>query len=264
MFPRLTEQAYNPGVQAGDFGIIMNQYKPLFLGVQDGQGIRFSTNAITMGTNGGNVGIGTTTPAYKLDVSGDVRTNTNMYVNGYYYCMWGGVWSQLSGGPNGTATWSTSDQRLKKEIITIPNAMETLNKLNGVTWQWNDDGLQHLTRDIESKWRSVSGTPEDNRKLWDEKRKEALEKLSKTQMGFIAQEVEQVFPDWIQTDAQGYKQVDMSRLNAVLVNAVKEQQQTIETLKTALKTQQSCLDAQQKQIDELKVILMELKNKQKI
>jgi hypothetical protein len=207
-----------------------------------------------VGSNG-NVGIGTTAPSYNLDVYGDMRTNSNMYVNGYYYCMWGGVWSQLGGGPNGTATWSTSDQRLKKEITTIPNAMETLNKLNGVTWNWNNEGLQYLTRDIEEKWKSVSGTPEDNQKLWIVKREEALEKLSKTQMGFIAQEVEKVFPDWVQTDAQGYKQVDMSRLNAVLVEAVKEQQQAIETLKTTAEDQQATIEALKAEMENMKKVV---------
>ena len=53
-------------------------------------------------------------------------------------------------------------------------------------------------------------------------------------MGFIAQEVEQVYPDWVKTDKRGYKQVNLEHLNAVLVNAVKEQQTEIETLKARL------------------------------
>ena len=104
MFPRLTAQAYNSGVQDGDFGIIMNQYKPLFLGVQDGEGIRISTSAITMGANGGNVGIGTTTPYTTLTVGSTDATakitaggpNTHLTLaaagpNGNIYLNAGGV-----------------------------------------------------------------------------------------------------------------------------------------------------------------------------
>ena len=106
--------------------------------------------------------------------------------------------------------------------------------IGGGTWHWNDAGLQHLTRDIESSWKSNSGTPEDDQKLWAQKRREATAELSKPQMGFIAQEVEQVYPDWVKTDEQGYRQVNMEHVNAVLVNAVKEQQAEIETLRSRL------------------------------
>ena len=58
-------------------------------------------------------------------------------------------------------------------------------------------------------------------------RAEALEKHSRLQYGFIAQEVEEVFPDWVRTDADGFKQIDMSRLTAVLVEGLKEQHEVI-------------------------------------
>jgi endosialidase-like protein len=126
-----------------------------------------------------------------------------------------------------------------------------LKKIRGVTWNWNEAGLEHLTRDIEKQWKSTSGKAEDDKKLWTEKRHEATEDLSKPQMGFVAQEVERVFPDWVRTDPQGYKRVNMEHLNAVLVNAIKEQQVQIET-------EQAVQERQAAEILELKARLERL------
>ena len=131
-----------------------------------------------------------------------------------------------------------SDQRLKEKITAIPNAVELLEKLRGVSFYWNDKGKERFTREIEKNWKSASGNPGANKKLWEEKLKAANALLSKRQIGFVAQDVETIFPDWVTTDEQGYKRITMEHLNAVLVNAIKEQQTQIE--------------AQQKEIVELK------------
>ena len=54
------------------------------------------------------------------------------------------------------------------------------------------------------------------------------------QMGFIAQEVEKVFPELVFTDKQGYKAVDYPKIMPVLVEAIKDQQVQINELKQKL------------------------------
>ena len=67
----------------------------------------------------GNVGIGTTTPSYKLHVIGRLKTD----------------------GIN-----ETSDRRLKKNIEPIANALETIMSLQGVTYEWKDESMNRGTQ----------------------------------------------------------------------------------------------------------------------
>ncbi|KKU11770.1 MAG: Hemagglutinin-like protein [Parcubacteria group bacterium GW2011_GWB1_45_7] len=52
-------------------------------------------------------------------------------------------------------------------------------------------------------------------------------------MGLIAQEVEKIFPDFVHTNEEtGLKSVDYAKLTVPLIEAVKEQQREIDTLRT--------------------------------
>jgi len=112
----------------------------------------------------GNVGIGTTTPAQTLSVYNGVSTGT--------YTTTGWVHS--------------SDARLKTNILTIQNALDTVTKLHGVTFNWMAE-------------------PDTN-----------------PQIGFIAQDVLPVLPEVVTgTDAEGYG-IAYGNITALLVNAVTE------------------------------------------
>ena len=52
------------------------------------------------------------------------------------------------------------------------------------------------------------------------------------QIGVIAQDLEKVYPELVSIQPGGFKAVDYPKLTAVLIEAVKEQQKTIETLKS--------------------------------
>jgi len=113
---------------------------------------------------------------------------------------------------------SCSDIRYKKNIVPMTDALARTLSLHSIYYNW------------------------DKRKIG----KDAYTPLR--QIGFSAQEIEQYFPEIVQTDARGYKAVDYGRLTPILVEAIKEQQHNI--------------TAQQQQIDELKKMITLLADRQ--
>ena len=97
-----------------------------------------------------------------------------------------------------------SDQRWKTNIKPIQNALDNVLKMQGITYYWKVDEYpdKHF--------------PEGE------------------QVGFIAQEIEKVYPQVVLTDKDGYKSVDYSKFTPVLVESIKEQQQMIEELQQEL------------------------------
>ena len=98
---------------------------------------------------------------------------------------------------------SASGRRYKERFAPLPNALPNVLQLNGLTCYWRRAAFpaQHFG-------------PE-------------------RQLGFIAQDVEKLYPELVVTDAAGYKSVDYGRLTPVLVEAIKKQQAQIEALKAA-------------------------------
>lgn len=63
---------------------------------------------------------------------------------------------------------------------------------------------------------------------WDDSKKDAEYGRIR---GLIAQDVEKVIPEWVKTDPDGYKRLEPIGIDALLIEAIKEQQKTIEELK---------------------------------
>ena len=97
---------------------------------------------------------------------------------------------------------TVSDEKLKDNVVTIESALDKVMSLRGVEYIWN------------------KGSKEGQKDL-----------------GVIAQEVEKVLPEIVKEkemaliDGKTYKTVDYEKLTAVLIEAVKEQQEQIEKLK---------------------------------
>jgi len=125
-------------------------------------------NAVTVLKNG-NVGIGKNAynPTHLLQVGG-AGDGTNAIAN----------------------SWQTfSDRRWKTNIKPIDNALDKLNQINGVYFNWKNTG--------------------------------------KRSIGFIAQDVQKVLPEIVNKDSNGYLSLDYSKVTALLVNAVKEQEHNV-------------------------------------
>ena len=96
--------------------------------------------------------------------------------------------------------FASSDERLKDNIQTIPNAVEKVQQIKGVSFDWNGNQTNHSGHDI----------------------------------GVIAQDIEKVLPEIVATRDDGYKAVRYEKIVALLIEAVKEQQLQIDELKSKL------------------------------
>ncbi|MBI5914256.1 MAG: tail fiber domain-containing protein [Bacteroidetes bacterium] len=125
----------------------------------------------------GKVGIGATSPGtYKLYVSGSAFA---------------------------TGSWVASDQRFKKDIAPVANALELVKEMRGVGYDFNRAAF-----------------PE----------KDFPEGKS---YGFIAQELQSVLPELV-NESDGYLAVNYDGVVPVLVEAIKEQDTQIEALRAEL------------------------------
>jgi hypothetical protein len=109
--------------------------------------------------------------------------------------------------------WLTnSDARFKRNIYTLENCLEKIMAMHGVSFDLNGDSLNCA--------------------------------IGRKNIGFIAQELENIIPEVVVTGIDGYKAVAYDKITAVLTEAIKEQQQQIEK--------------QQIEIDELKTLVNSL------
>jgi hypothetical protein len=101
-----------------------------------------------------------------------------------------------------------SDFRAKGSILTLNNTLENISKMQVVEYDWNE------------KFGRFS----------------ELEKLGKLHtIGLIAQNISEIYPTLVKLGADGYYRIEYDKLNAVLVEGIKEQQIFIEDIDKQLK-----------------------------
>ncbi len=98
----------------------------------------------------------------------------------------------------------SSDRRLKKYIKNIKNPLDKLSKINGVTFEW---------------------------KKTDEKMKKEVHSHEGSDVGVIAQEIEEILPEIVATRDNGYKAVYYEKLIPLLIESVKELKSEVDELK---------------------------------
>jgi hypothetical protein len=125
----------------------------------------------------------------------------------------------------------TSDIRWKKDILKVENALTKVEALRGVNYNWRKDEF-----------------PEKNFE-------------SGLQLGLIAQEVEKVVPEVVDTDDKGFKSVEYSKLVALLLEAIKDQQKQItkqEADIAALKSDNKRIDKMEEELAQFKALLQNM------
>lgn len=113
----------------------------------------------------------------------------------------------------------SSDQRLKTNITTMDGALASVMRMRGVTFYWDKSMRPNSSSELQN--------------------------------GFIAQEIEKIFPNLVATDVNGYKTVNYIGVIPVLTEAIKEQQGQIETLKKENEELKTTLDALLKRVEAL-------------
>ena len=202
----VADNSPNTYFQAGT-GQSSSQVKMYFTGMYG------SNNTMTVDTPNSRVGIGTTSPGKKLDVRGTIRATAvqndislSDELPGYGANSYGNLKASTNniylaignsyiGYINSSAQLNASDARLKENVATLTGALDKVNQLRGVSFNWID---------------SARGEG--------------------THIGFIAQELEAVYPELVgdgglpdDDDGQSaIKSVDYGHMVPVLVEAIKE------------------------------------------
>ena len=101
-----------------------------------------------------------------------------------------------------TLEWDTddnsSDARFKSNVRSLTNALDSLLMLRGVRHDWQREEFP-------------------NRHF-----------PTGESIGFIAQEVEKIFPELVETESDGYKKVHYAKVTALLVEALREERTKVE------------------------------------
>ena len=146
------------------------------------------------GTGVEGISEGTNAGVYGYNNSGGYGVygdNGNSNSNGYagYFNGRVNITGNLTLGGSCSGATCSSDIRLKKNVQSLTGSLDVLSKLRAVTFEWKSP---------EEPGHSAG-----------------------TQYGFIAQEVEKVKPEWVGLDAHGFKTLDNTKFQVMLVDSVR-------------------------------------------
>jgi hypothetical protein len=140
--------------------------------------------------------------------------------------------SFFGGSVDATAFNVVSDRRFKTNISALETPLAKIMQLRGVSYTWKQD--EFPTRNFKDG----------------------------KDFGFIAQEIEEVIPEVVVTDAEGYKRVNYTNLIPFLTAALQEQQTQIEALQkenAGLKAENNAVKAKLDEVETLKAEMQKLK-----
>jgi len=125
-------------------------------------------------------------------------------------------------GASLNALWGCSDRRYKKDIVPMKGVLPDLMKLQGVKYNWRKDEFPNM-------------------EFFNDRR----------QIGFIAQEMEKIFPEIVNTNEKGYKSIEYAKLTPVLVEAIKELKTENDSLKIEILNLKASYDTRLKALEQI-------------
>ena len=183
-----------------------------------------------------------------LNSNGVVGINLNTWWLASQFQTWNNVlYNNVRFRVNGSmvvgATWYASDRRYKTGIASI-NTSKNLFGLNSVQYNPSSEALKEQLENFKNRSKDFSEEEFKSTVSSFEKQIAELDKDNSLHFGFIAQDLQKLFPNLVIEDEQGFLAVNYVGLIPVLVDAIQEQQKTLEE-------QHKMLEAQQRQINEL-------------
>jgi hypothetical protein len=157
------------------------------------------TNTVTTNIAGTGVTVSSGTGNSTISIGQSVATSANAQFNSLGIGMAASATAGRIDATNDVVAFSSSDIRFKENIVPIENALDKISKISGNTYDWKaENKIEH----------GYEGND----------------------VGVIAQEIEAVLPQLVQTRENGFKAVKYDKLVALLIEGIKEQQTQIHSL----------------------------------
>jgi hypothetical protein len=165
--------------------------------------VTIANTGVTSNVAGTGVTVSGATGAVTISIGQAVATSSNVQFNSLGVGMAASATAGRIDATNDIVAYSSSDIRFKENIKPIENSLEKISKISGNTYDWKEENK------IEHGYEG-------------------------NDVGVIAQEIEVVLPQLVQTRENGYKAVKYDKLVALLIEGIKEQQLQINDLKSKI------------------------------
>lgn len=183
------------------------------LGIDTDDNVTFNSVLVgattTTGVEGGEIQINCTTDItpYYLDTYKDVNNSYGHGADEWIFRIFSDTAALTFDATNSTlrnvgdiVAFSSSDSKYKDNLTPIPDALNKTMSLTGYEFDWNDKQTTYTGHDV----------------------------------GVVAQEVEQVLPEIVETRDNDSKAVRYEKMIPLLIESIKEQQSQIDTLKAEI------------------------------
>jgi hypothetical protein len=185
----------------GDYVGSMTAGTGITVGTATGEGSTpvITNTGVTSNVAGTGVTVSGATGAVTISIGQAVATSSNVQFNSLGVGMAASATAGRIDATNDVVAFSSSDIRFKENIKVIENPIEKIKKISGNTYDWKEENK------IEHGYEG-------------------------NDVGVIAQEIEAVLPQLVQTRESGFKAVKYDKLVALLIEGIKEQQIQIDNL----------------------------------